>query len=296
MTRHGYACKTVIRAVGFLFLLGFVLGQGLSARADFLYSNFSSVSGLALNGDAVQMEDKLRVARGIERVEQEGSAWHAEKQAVALGFETTFTFNMNDPRLYLDPDWTFARPADGFAFVLQDADSATSALGIYEHEGKHEGSGLGYTNIPRSVAVEFDVYHHLPEEALTPHVSVQTAGAAPNSFEPEYALSPGPVFPVFFDDEEDHTARIVYVPGTMQVYIDDLATPLLTVSLDLTDVGGDNILDGDGKAWVGFTAATGSYCQNHDLLDWQLHCIPEPSTLLLMLSGLGLLGVVRGRK
>jgi hypothetical protein len=55
--------------------------------------------------------------------------------------------------------------------------------------------------------------------------------------------------------------------GTLAVYLDDEAQPVLIVPLQL-----DGLLDlgpTHGRAWVGFTAATGSdVWQTHDVLAW----------------------------
>jgi hypothetical protein len=56
----------------------------------------------------------------------------------------------------------------------------------------------------------------------------------------------------------------VYVPGNLQVFLDDLENPLMTVYVSLAKV-----MDLDnGRAWVGFTAASGGDWQNHDLVSW----------------------------
>ena len=48
------------------------------------------------------------------------------------------------------------------------------------------------------------------------------------------------------------------------ILLDDLG-PVLTVSVDLAQT-----LDLDqGRAWVGFTAATGGGWQNHDIQNWR---------------------------
>jgi Legume lectin domain len=61
-----------------------------------------------------------------------------------------------------------------------------------------------------------------------------------------------------------HTIRIVYAPGNLQVFLDDLENPLMTVYVNLA-----RVMDLDnGRAWVGFTAASGADWQNHDLVSW----------------------------
>ena len=53
--------------------------------------------------------------------------------------------------------------------------------------------------------------------------------------------------------------------GTLQIYVDDMNSPLLALPLNL-----DSSLHlNSGRAWVGFTAATGEErWQVHDILRW----------------------------
>jgi hypothetical protein len=54
-------------------------------------------------------------------------------------------------------------------------------------------------------------------------------------------------------DGEVHEAKIVSVPGSLTIFLDDLSSPVLTVPVDLeATLNLDN-----GQAWVGLTAATG---------------------------------------
>src|SRR5262249_2022774 len=63
-----------------------------------------------------------------------------------------------------------------------------------------------------------------------------------------------------------HHARVTYSGGSLAVFLDNMTTPRLTVSVDLNALLGLT----DGTAWAGFTSATGSGFENHDLLDWPL--------------------------
>jgi hypothetical protein len=57
----------------------------------------------------------------------------------------------------------------------------------------------------------------------------------------------------FMSDGEVHEAKIVSVPGSLTIFLDDLSSPVLTVPVDLeATLNLDN-----GQAWVGLTAATG---------------------------------------
>ena len=78
---------------------------------------------------------------------------------------------------------------------------------------------------------------------------------------------------VDFSDGQIHTVKLVYVPGNLQVYLDDLENPLMTVYVNLAKVMN---LD-HGRAWVGFTAGTGADWQNHDLISWEFESPGGPA-------------------
>jgi len=248
--------------------------------AGFQYEDFSSVAELTLVGDATQENSAVRVSPAAGWTA--GGAWYSSKQAVAGGFTSTFTYRI-----------TARGPgggrADGFAFVVQN-DSAT-ALG-------EDGEALGYGideygagqagGIPNSLAVEFDTYRHFEFDEATPnHVSVQTRGLLPNSAHPQYSLGTTNGVAAL-DDEVVHTVIVHYDAQQLEVYVDDPLTPLLTVPVDLSSV-----LDLDaGSAWVGFTASSGAYWENHEILSWSF--VPEPCTLGLL--SVGCLALVRCRR
>jgi hypothetical protein len=155
--------------------------------------------------------------------------------------------------------------ADGIAFVIQN--DAAAPIG-------EAGGQMGYGGIKASVAIEFDTFQN-PEHAdpSANHVSIQSRGATANDAGHQY--SRGSVSPlVDFSDGAVHTARIEYVPGTLRVYLDAATTPVLTAPLTLTNVAGGTVLDSSGRAWVGFTSATGNAWEVHDLLSWTL--TPQP--------------------
>jgi len=64
------------------------------------------------------------------------------------------------------------------------------------------------------------------------------------------------------------------VPGVLEVFLDRSETATLSVPIDLTNIAGANILDANGAAWVGFTAATGAAYENHDIFGWSLTLTP----------------------
>ncbi len=192
------------------------------------------------NGHAAADGRSLLLTDALEG--QTGSTWHAEQQAVGAGFETRFSFRVRAP----DP----TRGADGFAFVIQTA--GTDAIG-------RGGSGLGYADIPRSLAVEFDTFGG---GVGFDHIAVHTRGVDANSSGVGATL--GVAEAATLRDGALHDVRVVYEPGTLRIYYDDLAQPALEVDVDLQARG---ILDA-GQAWVGFTAATGGIMESHEIHAW----------------------------
>jgi hypothetical protein len=165
---------------------------------------------------------------------------------VEHGFETNFQFQI------VDRDPIFSG-ADGFAFVIQNSPAGVTALG-------GTGGNLGYSGIPNSLAIEFDTYQNLEfSDADANHVSVHSGG----DLRELAALGRTSVIPTL-DDDQIHTARVVYLPGTLSIYLDSNSAPTLTVPVDL----GSLLTLNQGQAFLGFTAATGGGYENHDILSW----------------------------
>lgn len=238
----------------FVFFFVVAVAAGIARAEDFTFFDFRDVGALSLNQSAGVQGRVLRLAAATE--DEHGSAWYTQsKSGVRGGFDTVFTFRMHDDR----PDG-----ADGLAFLVQDDSAAAIGDG---------GSGVGYGangpegGIPRSLAVEFDTFGFDPE--TDNHVSIQSDGVNENRWEDEFSLGLVEA-PADLNDELEHTARVQYSGGVMNVFVDDLLSPVLSVSVDLENVRGGNILDVDGNAWVGFTAGTGAdfVAQNHDIVRW----------------------------
>jgi hypothetical protein len=216
---------------------------------SFAFSDFTSLAGLQLNGDAAKSGTELRLApQGLGR-EGAGSAWFTTKQTVEQGFDTTFSFRI-------------AGIADGFAFVIQN--SSASALG-------GTGGDLGYgralaSGIPNSIAIEFDIILNGddPGEPSDNHISVHTRGTQPNSRFEEFSIGAANLASPNLNDGSVHQGRIKYANGTLQIFVDNLDTPRLSVP---TNLGTLLSLDA-GKAFVGLTAGVGAQAANHDILSW----------------------------
>jgi len=206
-------------------------------------------------GDAVRVDDKLRLT--APEIGQRGAAWSTERRNVQQPFIATFQFQITNPDTQ--------GGADGLAFVIQNY--GRSSLGS-------NGGGMGYHGIPNSVAVEFDTSRStrgtppmtVRGDPNDHHISVHTGGNGPNSADEELRIG------TTYDDANPkdgrpHTARMRYSPGRMDVYLDDLDTPALTVRLNLATT----LKLTDGEAWIGLTAATGNRVEQHEVwsLTWE---------------------------
>jgi hypothetical protein len=282
--------KTTIVPGGVL-ALALVAGSATPALADFDYPNFTSTAGLTLNGAAVGSSPTISITPPVRA--SAGSLFKSERQTVSNGFDSTFTFRIRD---------IAGIGADGFAFLIQNSAAGNAALG-------GAGGALGYatnevfsslpgmTGIENSLAIEFDGWNNngdWNDFNSAQHVSVQTNGTLDNR--PSAGFSLGHYLaPTDWADGTVHTARISYAPGTMDIYLDNLTTPIMTVSVNLA-----TLLNLDsGQAFVGFTAGTGAAInvERHEINSWQFGStiVPTPAATSLLATG-GLLIARRRRR
>ncbi|HYE02082.1 MAG TPA: L-type lectin-domain containing protein [Phycisphaerales bacterium] len=253
-----------------------------AAHADFSYPDFAAASGLSLVGAANTTGSSLSIAPAQHRVA--GAVWHQQKQAVANGFETTFSVRITG----LQGDG-----ADGLALVLQNQ-SATALGGTGGAMGYAENHVFAQPGIAGALAIELDLWNNAPagdwNDPDSSHVSLQSRG-------PLLEASPDHTHSLAWNhlaadlsDGALHVVSISYVPGILSVYVDDLNNPVLSANVDLASL----IALDAGRAWVGLTAATGgaSDVQGHEITGWTFTTVPAPGPAAL----LGLGGLLASRR
>jgi hypothetical protein len=234
---------------------------GWAAASTFTYTDFSSVAGLTLNGDAAQAGNVLRLVHAD--VSLAGNAFRTS--SVALDSETAFN-TMFEFHISTDP----SDPTDGFSFILQNDPGGASALG-------GQGQGAGYAGLSPSVAVMF--------RGRGPSF----IGAILNGVDP---LPGKPPNAADFNENDfynqDEFAWITYDPiaKMMNVYLSTTSahplSPVMSANVDLAGTIGASSM------YVGFGAGTGGAFGDNDVLNWTFSTTqaPEPATIGAL--GLGL--------
>jgi hypothetical protein len=218
----------------------------------FNFTTFDPPPSLAMQGAATFAAGHARLTPDVAG--KSGAVWFPTKRFLQEGFETSFQFQ-------------FGSAGEGLAFVVQN--NVLPALG-------RDGSGLGYEGVPNSLAVEFDAQSSADiTDVAGAHVSVQTRGALPNSAASSASLasSSAPALA----GAGLHIARVRYVPGTLELFLDDLSTPLITVPVTLTNLFALE----NGQAWFGIVAANGAGGATHDLVSWSFRLATPPLAVTL---------------
>ena len=221
------------------FLVPAALALAPHAHADLTFGNFNTSNGLSLVGSASTNFGRLRLnASGAGTT---GAAWATVLQDVSQPWTTSF-------RVQLDSGL-----GSGFAFVLQG--QGRNALGLGD-------CGMGFDGLNGSIAIEFDTQtdlfcgSSLTSDGQIPHVALNSGGVGGNLGNSSWLSD--------FSDGQEHLIRITYAPGALSVYVDDMNSPSLTVTVDLSTLNNSPL----PMASVGFSAASGNMSGIHEILDW----------------------------
>jgi hypothetical protein len=223
-------------------------------------TNLSYLQDVALVGNTIRLTPNQFPGRG--------AVWNTYKHRVTDGFVSMFTFRIVNP---VGP----TGGADGFAFVIQNS-GITNPMGI-----GGGGGNIGYgkdtgafpsTGIMKSVAIEFDTFKNAElGDPDNNHISFHSNTTGENNANESSSLmrvslgtNPN------LKDGATHIVRIEYdgitstTPFQWRIYIDNLTTPRMTLTRDISTIIGA----GETDAYVGFTAGVANDYENHDILNW----------------------------
>lgn len=208
---------------------------------------------------------------------QSGAAWFRDKQAVKNGFNLSYDYVVD-----LSSASSLAT-GEGLAFVIQNA-AATPIGG--------PAMGVGVTGLRDAVTVVL-------RTGTTRLLEIRKSGPNGISFaEPALAsraVTNDEIRQLFGNAALQGGARIgiSYTPGVMNVSLN--GRNVLSAAVDLTNVNGRSIVDSNGAAYVGWTAATSQFrADQQSIGNFAFTFIPTPGAVALM--GLGGLAAARRRR
>ena len=204
------------------------------------YPSGFTAGSLTLNGGAALNGTRLRLTDGGSN--EARSAFFTTPVNVQQ-FSTSFQFQLTSPN------------ADGFTFTIQN--SGASAVGS-------SGGGLGYWEIPASVAVKFDLYSNAGEGPDSTGLYVGGAFPGANAIDLSNTginLHGGDIF----------NAQLTYNGATLTVVITDTVTKASATQTYTVNI---SAIVGGPTAYVGFTGGTGTGTSIQDILSWSYNPVP----------------------
>jgi len=213
---------------------------------------FANAGGLlSLNGSVTSIiGSNLQLTDG--KIDEAGSAFSDSTVSVDH-FDTAFTFQLT------------SATADGFTFTIQRV--GPTALGGV-------GGGLGYSGIPSSVAIKFDLYDNAGEGNDSTGLFINGDGpTVPSGAHPVEASVDMSSSSVDLHSGDVMQATLHYDGTTLQETITDTVT-----HASFTHSYAINIPStiGGSTAYVGFTGATGGATAVQDILTWTYTPLPAP--------------------
>jgi YVTN family beta-propeller protein len=222
------------------------------------FADFSGATGLTLNSNAVLTGTVLRLTTNVAN--QVGSAFLTAPVTIGpnTSISTRWVFRAHDA----------GNGGEGLAFVIQG--TGPSAVG-------GAGNALGYGGLSNSVAVEIDTAQG-PGDPNANHLGILTNGivtAHLATYTPGWDLQDGFSHTVWV--EYDGPANLLHVYAAEGIVATRPSNPVVTAMLDLPAIVG-------GQAWLGWTSATSSSANYHDIESWSVtanaFALPAPPELV----------------
>jgi hypothetical protein len=187
-------------------------------------NGFSSVTGLTLNGTAINTDDsRLQLTNGGS---EEAGSFYGSQPIGIQAFTTDFAFQLSQAT------------GDGFTFTIQN--QGVNALG-------QNASGLAYAGIGKSVAIKFDINNNDGEG--TDSTGVYTDGSSPTVPAVDMTASG-----IVLRSGDSISAHVTYDGTTLTMTLLD---QVVNKSFTLTKVINIPQVVGANTAYVGFTGSTG---------------------------------------
>ncbi|MCF0075580.1 VWD domain-containing protein [Dyadobacter sp. CY261] len=241
--------------------------ESKSVITGFEINNFNDFAALDLvaYGDAKIKDGNLYLTEPLGW--QASGIYKKYKMPINKGFELHFEFTIN--QLGGINDHIGKTGADGIALLFQDYGSRNIPF--------RTGGGMGYLDLPRSLAIEFDTFDNTPSlSEVTDGVWLNTKGVLPNSVNDASTLLK-PITRVMpdYSDGKRHIVKVNYKAKGLEKYIlevffDEDPKPYLTAD----NINIEEIIGGDNSGiYLGLTSATGLAYENHIIHKWSFKAI-----------------------
>jgi hypothetical protein len=198
---------------------------------------FASSSGLVvLNGNAALNDSRLQLTNGLTA--EAGSAWY-HSPANIQSFTTDFTFQLSNPQ------------GEGITFAIENAPQNVNALG-------GNGTSLGYSPIPTSLAIKFDLFNSSGQGS-------DSTGLYLNGAQPTVPSIDLTSTGINLHSDDTMSVHLVYNGTVLSMTITDMvtaATYTTSWTVNIPSAVGAN------TAYVGFTGSTGASTASQKILTW----------------------------
>jgi hypothetical protein len=209
--------------------------------ASFNFTDFSSITGLTLNGSAAQSGDVLQLTPDANN--QNGSAFYTTPVNGSANFTTTFGFKITV---------TDEQGSEGFAFNLtNDGANTLPSFGEY-----------GTTS-------DFSVALQTYDTGNTDTLRIFYQGAE---------VATADVTALNLDDGNAHTETVDYTGGVVSVKIDGASSPTVTATVDLSAISPSTYVGFSARTGGDSETPGAAFREAHDILSWSFSgastCLP----------------------